>query len=91
MNYINPDLCVSGISSIFGLSESYFSQFFKEQTGENFSAYLENKRIKHACELLDTTDKSVNEYPFVWAITVVIHSERRSGGLPVLARHSTET
>lgn len=61
MNYINPDLCVSGISSIFGLSESYFSQFFKEQTGENFSAYLENKRIKHACELLDTTDKSVND------------------------------
>jgi two-component system response regulator YesN len=61
MNYIDPDLCVSSISSKFGLSESYFSQFFKEQTGENFSAYLENRRIKHACDLLDTTEKSVNE------------------------------
>jgi two-component system response regulator YesN len=37
-----------------GLSGSYFSSWFKEKTGENFSDYLIRKRIKLARELLDT-------------------------------------
>ncbi len=51
-NFIDPMLCVALISSRFHLSESYFSQFFKEQLGETFGSYLENLRIKRACELI---------------------------------------
>ena len=51
-NFTDPNLSVSSLSHKFNLSESYFSQFFKEQTGENFSHYLENLRIKHASTLL---------------------------------------
>lgn len=50
--YHQPDLSLHKIASNFGLSEGYLSHFFKDQVGENFLSYLENERIKHACELL---------------------------------------
>ncbi|MCL2043144.1 MAG: AraC family transcriptional regulator [Treponema sp.] len=36
----------------FGFSESYFSQMFKEITGENFSVFAEQTRLNHARLLL---------------------------------------
>lgn len=60
-NFTDPNLCVASLSQKFNLSESYFSQFFKEQTGENFSHYLENLRIKHASSLLLDERLSVDE------------------------------
>jgi two-component system response regulator YesN len=52
-NYADAQLCVAMIAQQFNLSESYFSEFFKMQTGENFSAYLENLRITHARTLFE--------------------------------------
>ena len=46
-------LCVAEMAREFDLSESYFSQLFKELTGDTFSAYLENLRINKACELMN--------------------------------------
>lgn len=43
------------------VSEVYLSQFFKEQTGETFTAYLERKRMERAMELLNETDIPVKE------------------------------
>jgi YesN/AraC family two-component response regulator len=51
-NYTKSDLCISIIAKKFNLSEAYLSQFFKEQTGQNFTTYVENIRIRAACELL---------------------------------------
>lgn len=59
--YQQPDLSLHKVASHFGLSEGYLSHFFKDQVGENFLAYLENERIKHACELLDQGQLSVND------------------------------
>lgn len=52
-NYSDSLLSVTAIASKYNLSESYFSQYFKEQVGEKFSTYLENLRIRKACELLE--------------------------------------
>ena len=59
--YRQPDLSLHKVASHFGLSEGYLSHFFKDQVGENFLAYLESERIKHACELLEQGQLSVND------------------------------
>lgn len=53
-----------GLSSIAGhcnLSETYFSQIFKELMGENFSAYVEKKRMKYAYQLIVGTKITIDE------------------------------
>jgi len=52
-HYEDPQMCVVMIAGQFNLSESYFSQFFKMQTGEVFSNYLEKLRIDRAREILE--------------------------------------
>lgn len=59
--FADPDLCLCKVASQFGISEVYLCQFFKEKTGENFSDYLENIRIRQACKLLATTGMSVKD------------------------------
>ena len=44
-----------------GLSTSYFSRKFKEQTGENYIDVLTDIRIREAQKLLGTTDMSIME------------------------------
>jgi two-component system, response regulator YesN len=48
----DPNLTLYMVASNFGLSETYLSQFFKEQTGNNYSAFLETTRIEEARRLL---------------------------------------
>ncbi len=57
----NPDLSLSTVAEKFNLSEVYLSQFYKEQTGENFSDYLENLRMEVAKQLLLDDTYSINE------------------------------
>lgn len=61
MNYSDPSLGLNKISDEFSISESYFSFLFKEQTGENFSSYLEHQRMENALELLRTTTMNISE------------------------------
>ena len=60
-SYQNPNLCLYHIASKFNLTEKYFSHFFKEQTGENFSTYLEKIRMDKAKELLSTNQYRIKE------------------------------
>ncbi len=41
------------------LSSSYLSQYFKQQTGDNLTAYVADLRIRKACALLETTTMPV--------------------------------
>ena len=52
---------LGAIADEFDVSEAYASQFFKEQTGENFSVYLERVRLERARELLEATGITINE------------------------------
>ena len=51
-NYIDDQLCVAAAAENFGLSESYFSMFFKNIMGKAFSSYLEEVRLQKAKELI---------------------------------------
>ncbi|MTK07397.1 MAG: helix-turn-helix transcriptional regulator [Hungatella sp.] len=59
-NYHDPDLCLTKISDIFGISENYFSYLFKREVSENFSTYLERLRMAKAKEIISTTDTSLS-------------------------------
>lgn len=58
--YMDPSFSLTTLSDQFHVSEAYFSAFFKEQTGVNFSEYLENVRMGQAKRLL-TEGLAVNE------------------------------
>ncbi|MFA6504446.1 MAG: helix-turn-helix domain-containing protein [Treponemataceae bacterium] len=51
IEYTNSTLCLQMIADKFTLSVPYLSRFFKEQTGENISAYINALRIRKAEEL----------------------------------------
>ncbi|MGI5900042.1 MAG: helix-turn-helix domain-containing protein [Christensenellales bacterium] len=55
-NYADQDLCLYSAASHFNLMEKYFSRYFKEQTGENFSACIEKTRMRKTKEMLDGSD-----------------------------------
>jgi two-component system response regulator YesN len=61
MHYNRPDMCLAVVADAFDMSEMYVSQFFKEQSGSNFSDYLEEKRMGEARKLLARTALTIND------------------------------
>jgi len=66
ITYIHPhynysNLSVSMIADHFGMTRSYFSKLFKEQSGETLADYINKTRIKKAKELLKEHNFTVNE------------------------------
>ena len=55
------DITLKDAADIAGLSENYFSNLFKQELGENFTAYINRVRIEQAKELLDHTNMRVYE------------------------------
>ncbi len=51
-NYADPDLSVNTLGEKFGLSPSYLSKLFREQTGNGLLSYIHEVRTAHAEELL---------------------------------------
>lgn len=60
-HYMQTDLSLTTLADRFATSEAYISYFFKEQTGVNFSDYLESVRMNHAKKLLAESEMPVNE------------------------------
>lgn len=58
-HYASYALCLATVGDALGVSEKYLSAFFKEQTGESFSNYLQRLRISKADELLKRSDLSI--------------------------------
>ena len=56
LSYLDDNLAsqltLSEVAKHTGLSRTYFSSWFKEKTGENFSDYLTRRRIERAKDLL---------------------------------------
>lgn len=52
-NYCQPMLGLSYVAESVGISQVYLSQFFKEQMGENFTAYITRLRVSHARRILE--------------------------------------
>ncbi|GHU61215.1 AraC family transcriptional regulator [Clostridia bacterium] len=64
-DYINDhksERCkLKDLAALCHISPSYFSKRFLKETGENFSAFLLNKRIGWAKTLLNTTDRKISQ------------------------------
>lgn len=57
-NYSDCSLTLETIAETMFISKSYLSRIFTKATGEHFSDYVRNVRIRQACRLLKETDKS---------------------------------
>ncbi len=60
-NFSQSDLSLNKISSHIGVSSSYFSSIFKQETGQSFVEYLTKVRMERACELLKCTSYRTSE------------------------------
>ncbi len=63
-NYTN-DISLEGVARELGISPSYFSRLYKEQTGFNFIDYLIKVRIENAKKLFLSSDLSVKEISYM--------------------------
>lgn len=57
-NFAN-DITLEDVAKHVYLSPIYFSSYFKKKTGEKYSDYLQNIKIKKAMELLEDTDVKI--------------------------------
>ncbi|MFD0717513.1 helix-turn-helix domain-containing protein [Paenibacillus sp. GCM10027626] len=60
-SYADPNLSLQLISDHFQLNTKYVSQLFKEEMGEKFVDYLALLRIRHARQLLEQTQASIQD------------------------------
>ena len=59
--HMTEPLTLSSLADTFHMSEKYFSRYFRNATGQTFTAYLNTIRMNHACQLLLETDDTVLE------------------------------
>lgn len=59
--HMNERLTLSSVSAEFGFSPKYFSRFFKKHFDKTFVQYINDLRVKKACELLLESQQSVME------------------------------
>lgn len=59
--HLTEPLTLASMANTFHMSEKYFSRYFRNATGQTFTAYLNTIRVTHACTLLLETDHTVLE------------------------------
>lgn len=59
--YLNPDFSTEDAISMVGTNRTYFSRMMQAEFGCKFTDLLNDERLKHARNLLVTTDKSIAE------------------------------
>jgi AraC-like DNA-binding protein len=61
LNFADINLGLYSVASEFDLTEKYLSQFFKDQTGENFATFVEKIRLERAIELMKQSELTIHE------------------------------
>lgn len=64
INYTNPDLTLSVVSTETKIAESEISKFIKVEFGQNFKEYLNGIRVNEAKRLLHESTMNVSEIAF---------------------------
>ena len=59
--HFKENITLSKIAKLSCMSDSYFSRRFKKVTGFGFKEYLNAVRIRHACDLLLATHKTITQ------------------------------
>ena len=60
-HHYKENITLNKMAKLSCMSDSYFSRRFKTVTGFGFKEYLNAVRIRHACDLLLSTDKSITQ------------------------------
>jgi AraC-like DNA-binding protein len=60
-NNLEKPLSLDMLSEIIHINSSYLSKAFKDETGENFSNYLNRKRLEKARSLIESGDMKIQE------------------------------
>lgn len=60
-HYSNPELSLTHLSDVFGLTPKYLSRLFRESFGLKFIDYVSNMRMEKAMHLLIETDDAVQD------------------------------
>jgi two-component system, response regulator YesN len=93
--HFDKDLSMAVVSNHVSLHYSYFSERFKEHTGESFLNYLKKIRIQKAKELLERSDERVYEIGKLVGFVSPKHFNRvfreLEGISPMEFRQKTET
>jgi AraC-like DNA-binding protein len=63
-HFDNPELKIGDVADQLNMTDSAFSHFFKQYAFRNFTQFLIDVRIGHACKLLLNTDETVNQISF---------------------------
>lgn len=54
--YLTPTLRLADVAKMIGTNRTYMSRHFNAELGMTFFDYVNDYRLRHACELLTTTD-----------------------------------
>lgn len=57
--HYSENVSLSKLAALAYLSPTYFSRIFKEYTGSTVTEYIQQKRIYHAIQLLQSTENSI--------------------------------
>ncbi|MGC2083292.1 MAG: AraC family transcriptional regulator [Bradyrhizobium sp.] len=60
----NRDIALGDVASMFDMSETAFSRFFKKNTGNTFSDHVTILRVAEACKLLSDTTTAITDICF---------------------------
>ena len=58
-NYLSENISLDTISKSLGINRHHISHLISDNLNVNFSTYISELRINHACKLLDTTNMSI--------------------------------
>lgn len=88
--YPNSALCLDMVADHLGVSYYFLSRIFKEETNKSFSDMLNDIRIRHATELLSSTQNAVQDISLQvgytnWS-TFLRAFRKRTGTTPVQYR-----
>lgn len=77
MAHYQNSITLAEVADLVGMSESYFSRFFRKATGNRFSDFVNRIRISKACELLAYTDQHITNICYEVGFNNVANFNRR--------------
>lgn len=77
LDHYDKQVSLAEVAEHLGMSETYFSKFFRKATGHRFVAFVNSVRINKSCELLAHSDEPITEICFKVGFNNIANFNRR--------------